>query len=714
MGFLFYFGHLFGQNIAYHKPYQLSVKPNYSKSAPSDDIISLTDGEYTNEANRFWSEKTTVGWAGKSQVRITIDLEKIEPVKTVSFNTAAGTAEVYFPNNLYVFISDDGKNYKYVGEASNIKGTQYGTYKISKFILKDINHNARYVALEVIPKGRYLFCDEIEILKGADKSSSSIKESFPLNALPRVIDSLKIEEHNLASLQRIVDKLSRKHLQLGFKEYSILEKNNNSEKIKKNIIQKYGVYLSKRFNTSFIMEKQNPWEAISQIHEPKNDLSKLNYNYSIPVKGVQYGAFSLTNSSNSTQTISFKVSNFNSSRQDTEIYSVPFIPFEEGKEVADPIIPLKDEVKIEAGFTKLFFFKLKGLKKGTANTEINIYGENKTKKIGIHSNVLDIFSLKDKYVLNANIWGYLNYKMIKDRKIEAARDIEDHHVNTTVLSASVLPRFKASSKKYKKITTYLKNYNDIKNVLIFYNFESSYRREGYKEGQFMSSTWKKYFTEWYTNVIIAIKNSGFSNPQIYFYPYDEITEKDVKEFKGFIKWAKGAIPTIKFYATLSHQETFAEILPLLDIAQLYIQNKPFYDKLPPHHAEIWTYGNKSSARSVSPYKFYRMKAWQAFANDVKGIGFWTYAERHTQFINSPLINSTTSFSVIYNGPDNSIISTRRWEAFKLGIEDYQILYLYEKKYGKREAMNMVNQVLANSNDLTMADKVRNKMISKLW
>ena len=95
------------QNLALHKPYTLSVKPNYKLSAPSTDKSSLTDGIYTD--GYFWTQNTTVGWQDKKSVQISIDLEEIKPMGTITFSTAGGKADVHFPKNIYTFISKDGK-----------------------------------------------------------------------------------------------------------------------------------------------------------------------------------------------------------------------------------------------------------------------------------------------------------------------------------------------------------------------------------------------------------------------------------------------------------------------------------------------------------------------------------------------------------------------------------------------------------------------------
>ena len=110
-------------------------------------------------------------------------------------------------------------------------------------------------------------------------------------------------------------------------------------------------------------------------------------------------------------------------------------------------------------------------------------------------------------------------------------------------------------------------------------------------------------------------------------------------------------------------------------------------------------------------------AWRAFANDFKGIGFWNYADegrgKTLNLISDPFINPASSFSVIYDGPGKEIISSRRWEAFRLGIEDYAIIAAYSKKFGNAKAKEMAKQVIENPEEIDKADQIRNEMITEL-
>jgi hypothetical protein len=110
-------------------------------------------------------------------------------------------------------------------------------------------------------------------------------------------------------------------------------------------------------------------------------------------------------------------------------------------------------------------------------------------------------------------------------------------------------------------------------------------------------------------------------------------------------------------------------------------------------------------------------SWEAFANGYTGIGFWNYADeganKKLNLITDPLISPKSSYSVIYDGPGKKIISSRRWEAFKLGIEDYSVLQSYANKYGGKKAKELARQVLNAPENLNLADSIRDNMVTQI-
>jgi len=74
-----------GTNLALHKHYTLSPKPNYKLCMDDLDMIQLTDGKASGSN---WTRKSTVGWFYPHIIpEITLDLGEVafrkSPIKTV-------------------------------------------------------------------------------------------------------------------------------------------------------------------------------------------------------------------------------------------------------------------------------------------------------------------------------------------------------------------------------------------------------------------------------------------------------------------------------------------------------------------------------------------------------------------------------------------------------------------------------------------------------
>lgn len=156
-----------GPNIAFSKPYTLDPLPNYGDCSLDPDRKLLTDGQYTT--GYFWVQKTTVGWVNKRPVAITIDLGQVQPIAGVTYNTAAGSADVAWPNQIVLMVSDDGKAWTPLGNLvvmSNKRDAPPAKpYRVHRFATDELQAHGRYVAL-VVDQAPYMVVDEIEVYGG--------------------------------------------------------------------------------------------------------------------------------------------------------------------------------------------------------------------------------------------------------------------------------------------------------------------------------------------------------------------------------------------------------------------------------------------------------------------------------------------------------------------------------------------------------------------
>lgn len=159
-------------NIALGKRYTFEPAPGYAHCTDPDDMIQLTDGQYTDPAGgQFWTQKSTVGWVRVPQVVITIDLEDHTPIRGMSVSSAAGSAGVNFPRSIHMLVSVDGRAFHNVGDLVRFSEKRqpappYGDTKTHCFATDELRTHGRYVKLLIEVTPNLLFIDEIEVHRG--------------------------------------------------------------------------------------------------------------------------------------------------------------------------------------------------------------------------------------------------------------------------------------------------------------------------------------------------------------------------------------------------------------------------------------------------------------------------------------------------------------------------------------------------------------------
>ena len=200
-------GPLEGTNVLSGKKATYSLKPDYMYSKGGDET-DLTDGKFWQADGKslFWTHKGTVGWSFGSfaGAMITFDLGQVQPIKTLAFDTVAGKSGVTFPAAVFVYVSDDGKEWHYVTNLIN-EDIPQSNFIRHRFVAADLKTGGRYLAFYVANGGDYAFVDEIEAIKGEHNLS---KVAFTSGG----IDSGKLESDALGRAKDAVAKSKSLHL----------------------------------------------------------------------------------------------------------------------------------------------------------------------------------------------------------------------------------------------------------------------------------------------------------------------------------------------------------------------------------------------------------------------------------------------------------------------------------------------------------------------
>ncbi len=703
-------------NLALNKSYSVSIQHNYRLTAPATDKTSLTDGKYTS--GHFWTQKSTVGWQGIKNLEIMIDLEKISTIDSLSFSTARGTrGDVHFPSHIVVFTGPDKEHLLYVGDIAKDSDSHPVAYETKRLPLNRIGARGRYVLLEIEVKGYYLFCDEIEVLEGEHNSGRTGNLSInDARKLAQQIVRLDNEKNILANLLGQLQKsLGSQLTDRVVKHKEEISNMQDAEAFEAEILKLRGAALRSQFPGRQILVKNiSPWGPLSPVSLSAGRSSDV-ISLTIPRGGYENTALLITNLSAGFRQISLSLDRLHEKAPELSLYEAPFIKNAAMQYVPDPLVPVKGGFDLRSGESRMIFLTARGRRPGTWQSRLKVGSGDGVTYVPVNIRVANV-ALPPSLVLNSVNWSYLDFKLIKDRDEAAVKDLAIHHTSILVVPPTHIPM--ASPDKtldFSNFKRYLKLHEKVKKVLLFMDYRQEHVRTFGSSCKFLDERWKAAFRNWYNGLMKAADEVEIKRKQIYLYPYDEMHDEEIGQFISFGRWAKKEIPGIQLYATLSVKESL-RALPYLDIAQ-FINDETILNRIGNYAGEKWIYDCKGPAKSLSPYGYYRLMAWKAYLRGYTGIGFWAYAD--AGWGDNPgtawddFDGKNPDYAVIYEGPNNTIISSRRWEAWRMGIEDYELLAMYSKAKGEGVAKALAKSVLDNPQDTTKADEVRRRILLEL-
>lgn len=678
-------------------------KANYSSLKGGSSPQKLIDGRLAG-TNLFWLDPNALGWQNHGQ--ITIDLEISSPalVTGVKLTTAKNeAAEILLPLNVHAFGSIDGKGYAYLGDLNANKQDHPDGYLTVELSRQGIDKNARYVRLIIIPHGRMFFTDEITVYgkKVVTNANTRMKTLSP-QEVEEIIRESKRSEINRSSLLQELKTLKGK---IKAADYNA---------VRRTILNTTSFETDDAYNvvSRRIADMGAPGDRKAGVHlrylaSPWGDLQT---GMSGPNQSV-----SLRNAVNTTQYLTFevvnntgkplKILNFKSpALVRTTLYEIQSVKARNATSVQDVMfpVPLRPGAPLmEPGQKKKYILAIESLKAGNADISIafSIPGSLplnvrvQSADIGLN----DTFTRKNK--LNVNVWPYFTFPFYKNREELIRHDLINHYSNTFAIPAWTLEPLNLTT-DFKKLKDYLKYYRKGDRVILFMN----HRPYMDNPGDYLKASWNKRFLSWYDSMIAVLDKHGIGNDQVYLYPFDEIQEREVNSFNTFASWIKkerGA----QLFITLVHQKMLPRVIKNSDIYQILITKNDINRIGQSPGKSFWIYDIMDNSKQTDPYTRYRLLSWKAFLAGAKGIGFWNYAEMFGASVWDDFDGKKADYNTVYDH-GKVIVPSRRWEAFKQGIEDHLILMRYAEKAGHSRARKLAEDVLKASGQSHKADEAR--------
>ncbi len=483
-------------------------------------------------------------------------------------------------------------------------------------------------------------------------------------------------------------------------------------------------------NNQLLEEKRKTVKDKTKISELSNKCDRLINLYSFFIweqdylKNVQPNSLPITISNetkevsikmakNDTENISINITNLTNKTVPLRIYKegqfngniilreALFRENEDKKIVGDPLplIGSAGQIYIPPTETRQLFIQIESKKSETSipNAQQKNIADNLNFKFIITP--VDNITLKKEIKVNVLIYPFslsetmpiatYNWDYALDE--EYAKDLYNHKVNWFLVGTStMLPEFdenaniiKINLDEHDKAIKYKKKYGKI---MFSYGLIESFN--GYVKNKygwsFMDEKWQKGFENMMKVWINHLKELGLTYEDFAVQAWDEVNSEEAKliakagalyrKIDSEIKWVMDGSWTLE---SVKIMDPFIDLwIPHIDHILDSDDMKEVMSYLRASKEPIWGYTCAINMPGLDPLTYYRLKPWLAYYLKLDGVAFWAYNSWRGDSWDADDYYSSDKYSdngVVYKGPHGPITS-RRWEAYKDGLEDY--LYIY--------------------------------------
>jgi hypothetical protein len=189
--------------------------------------------------------------------------------------------------------------------------------------------------------------------------------------------------------------------------------------------------------------------------------------------------------------------------------------------------------------------------------------------------------------------------------------------------------------------------------------------------------------QWARHLDAFMREQGVGDRDWALYLVDEPRNEDLEVLAQVIPVLRQEVPQLRFFANPipsrgNHPMTRGTVAELGSLVEYWqpragVAYGLVRDVLPRHLPHgLWMYDNPCPpAKSASP-NWYRGLARRAHDAGARGFGFWSFSATNKSSAWNDLDGDRPDWAVVYEA-ESGFVSSRRWEAFKLGIQEYAAL-----------------------------------------
>lgn len=395
----------------------------------------------------------------------------------------------------------------------------------------------------------------------------------------------------------------------------------------------------------------------------------------------------------------------------------------DGRLVYDPLLPINGVLPCPNSSSNAFLW-IEMVLKAQADTLTEMItieikaatGDIRTAYVNINANNLGKL---ESCKLNAVNWAYGVDQPIWTVTSQAYSDLHAHGINVFVVPpwSMSLPNFDRkpvkidASRLWKEISPALAKNRNAK-FLLFMALDK-WLETNKKQTQ---AEQEKQLINWVKAIDQYFKLTRLPRDQWMLYPIDEPIGTKVAKLDWVAKVIKATNPAIQIYANpiaaYKDSVTAEQLKGLqnkIDLFQpsvrLAQEQLPFFQNL---KKPWWIYENPQSPAKTTTPAFYRALGIKAWSLGSSGVGFWSYSDTGLSSAWDDFDGKQPDWAVVYEDP-KTITSSRRWEAFTKGLDDYRTLCQLEKN-NSNTVFELKQQINSNLNNPGLISGILDKFI----
>ncbi|MDI6783435.1 MAG: DUF4091 domain-containing protein [bacterium] len=288
------------------------------------------------------------------------------------------------------------------------------------------------------------------------------------------------------------------------------------------------------------------------------------------------------------------------------------------------------------------------------------------------------------------------------------RDLIDHKINKLLVSCYLCPPVCDSTgnvisidfTKHDEAVAMKHKYGN--EIMFSYGVVREFDRWAAKKNnwEYMSEPWKKAFATWLKLWVNHLLELGLDYSDFSMQIWDEATGEPAKKVAEVGPFLRSIDPKIRWVMNGAQDlEEAKQMNPYVDIWIPHLDSlmkSSEKEKLVAFYKStgkpIWSYTCRVNMTSQPVLDYYRLKPWYVYQLGFDGVCFWAYDSwRGDPWSDFDAVGEEGYYSdngVVYSG-DQGPIPSRRWEAYREGLQDYQYLYMLEQLVKQAEEESTV-------------------------